>query len=518
MQLTRLSLFILALFALSASLALAAAPETPGCEGSTPQQCLGRALDAMGGRDRLAAIRTVRLDVISHTELTEQSYRQAPFITSYSRDKITVDHADQRLLDQSHAVWPESDLKQADSDSTLIVTRQGGVNRSDSQDWPCSAAQLDSARQSFALAPETVLLTAASASDLRYLSPETVRSTQHTVLAFTWSSIPVRVLINRFTHLPDAVETLQMFRDFWYYWGDVEQRVDFDNWRLVDGVEYPSNQIVERNGIFWSSSQALDIAFNAPLDAKAEKDFVVDDKVARASTQSKGWADATFHADRDTTLEPGIDLFTGSWNTTIVKLPNSVVILDTPISSGFTQGIVAEAQKRYPGAPIAAVLSTSDSWPHVGGIRFDVAQGLPTYILDLNEALLDRMLRAPHAIDPDPLERTPKAAKWKVISARTEIGTGPNRMVLFPIRGASTERQYMVYFPEQRLLYASDTLVLNPDKTLYDPELVHEVAQAVAREHLAVDTVYAMHQAPVSWSDVLTLLHTAGSLTTNPSS
>jgi hypothetical protein len=58
-------------------------------------------------------------------------------------------------------------------------------------------------------------------------------------------------------------------------------------------------------------------------------------------------------------------------------------------------------------------------------------------------------------------------------------------------------------------LYASDTLVVNDDHTLYDPELAHEVEQAVERGHLAVDTVYAMHQAPVAWSDVVGMLRKA---------
>jgi len=132
---------------------------------------------------------------------------------------------------------------------------------------------------------------------------------------------------------------------------------------------------------------------------------------------------------------------------------------------------------------------------------------VPVYILDLNQPLLDRMLAAPHTIDPDAFQPSPKKPDWKIVAAKVAIGTGPNRMELYPIRGASTERQYMVYFPERRLLYASDTLVLNPDKTLYDPELMYEVRQAVEREHLAVDTVYAMHQGPARWSDVVLLLN-----------
>ncbi|HEX4605648.1 MAG TPA: hypothetical protein VH724_16725 [Candidatus Angelobacter sp.] len=76
-----------------------------------------------------------------------------------------------------------------------------------------------------------------------------------------------------------------------------------------------------------------------------------------------------------------------------------------------------------------------------------------------------------------------------------QIGKGENRMELYPLRGGSTERQFMVYFPEHHLLYASDTLSLNDNGTLYDPELMREVVEAVKREGLQVEKVFAMHQA-----------------------
>jgi hypothetical protein len=64
--------------------------ETPGCEGLDARGCLDRAIAAMGGREKLAAIKTEQLDVIGHTELMEQSYRQDPFITSYARELVVV--------------------------------------------------------------------------------------------------------------------------------------------------------------------------------------------------------------------------------------------------------------------------------------------------------------------------------------------------------------------------------------------------------------------------------------------
>ena len=48
----------------------------------------------------------------------EQSYRQAPFITSYERDRITLDLANQRLLAEEKLTWPKSDPNQSDSDTS----------------------------------------------------------------------------------------------------------------------------------------------------------------------------------------------------------------------------------------------------------------------------------------------------------------------------------------------------------------------------------------------------------------
>jgi hypothetical protein len=497
---------LLVLLALDGYSRGAVALETPGCTGRTAAQCVALSQAAMGGSERLSAIHNLRLDVISHTTVVEQSYRQAPFYSSYERDQTTIDLSGQRVRTQSHNVWPESDPREAEFDQTLIATPAGGIYRASEGDTPCGLSDLDAARVVLALGPLRVLATALAASDLHYEAAETVRGSAHTVIGFTWNQQPVRILLNAFNHLPDAVESTLQPRDFWYYWGDVRQRVYWDNLKYVQGISYPSSEITERNGEIWQSAQALDVQFNVPLD---EKDFAADAAVVAKSALSKGW-EREFSAAKDTKLAEGIDLFSGSWNSTIVRQEDGVVILETPISSTFTRGIFAEATKRYAGAQIKAVLSTSDSWPHVGGIRFDVAQRVPLYVLDLNEPLLDRILAAPHRINPDDLQRSPHRPEWHLVSGKTVVGSGANRMELYPLRGPSTERQYMVYFPEHKLLYASDTLVLKENHTLYDPELMQEVRLAVEREHLIVDTVYAMHEAPMSWKDVVTLLDAKG--------
>ena len=245
--------------------------------------------------------------------------------------------------------------------------------------------------------------------------------------------------------------------------------------------------------------------FNVPLD---EKSFDMNAGAVKQSAASPGW-NRPFSVKQATTLAPGIDLFAGSWNATIVKEPDGIIILEAPISGLYTQGVIKEARRHYPGKPINAVLSTSDSWPHTGGVRQAVALGLPGLHPRLEPPLArpdDE--RAPHlgARCAGEIARTRNEVHWKVVANKQELGSGANRMELYPLRGASTERQYMVYFPERRLLYASDTLALNDDGSLYDPELMYEVAQAVKRENLIVDTVFAMHQGPMPWEQVMALI------------
>src|SRR3984885_4239224 len=376
-------------------------PGTPGCAHESPLQCVTAALEAMGGRDRLQQVASVRLQTVAHTLLADQSYRQSPYLTSYERGHVTMDLANQRLLAETKLTWPESDPDQAESDTTLVVGADGGVYHTKFGDSPCSLSDLDAAREALALGPARILLTAAAASDLHFEAPEILRSTSHAIVAFSWRHIPVRVALNPFNHLPDAVETIQVFHDFWYFWGDVRQRIYFDNWKLIEGITFPTNLIEERNGVVWRSTQALNVEFNVQMDEKA---FDMTAGAVKQSAASPGW-NRPFNVKQSTPLAPGIDLFAGSWNATIVKEPDGIIILEAPISGLYTQGVIREARKRYPGRPINAVLSTSDSWPHTGGVRLAVAQRLPVYILDLNQPLLDRMMSAPHTIEPDALQK-----------------------------------------------------------------------------------------------------------------
>jgi hypothetical protein len=505
--LRRLSGPTVACFALSGPLPATAAPAAGDCQPQAPRACLTLALEAMGGRARMEAVKHVELTGMGHTLLMEQSYRQAPFLASYQRFHDWLDFAGDRVRSEQTLTWPQAGgTNPTDITSTLVMTPQAGEYRSGARSLPLPESTRASLEERLQLDPVRLLLTAAGAPDLRYEAPESLHGTMHDVLSFAYRQQPLRILLDPVTHLPDAIERTRSLDDFWYAWGDVRERVYFDNWILVDGISYPSTRIEERNGAVWRSSQALAVRFNGAL---REDSFATSVPRPAASAAGNRWEQA-FSDSGHVALAPGVDLYQGAWNATLISQDDGVVVLEAPISPRYTEGVLAFARKRYPGLPVKGVLSTSDSWPHVGGVREAVAEGLPVYALDLNLPLLRRLVEAPHALHPDLLQRQPRAPIWRKVSSREVIGEGANRVELYPLRGADTGRQYMVYFPALKLLYASDTLALDPKThALYQPELMFEVMRAVAREHLDVQTVFAMHQGPTPWPQVVAAVRAA---------
>jgi hypothetical protein len=477
------------------------------CHESGPKNCITSILDAMGGRKNLESINVLRLEIVSHTQVAEQSYRQEPFLTSDAHTTAILDLKGKRVYRKVEVTWPESDPGAPTISQVVIAGPDGGVRRGAKADQPCSPSDIEATRDALALLPVSVLLDAADATDLHFEAPAMLRSTLHLVLGFTSRGQPKRILINSFNLSLDAIDTTTQFHDFWFYWGDVDRRIYFDNWKFFHGFRFPTNTVEERNHLPWRSNQILNLDVNGQLD---ESLFQMDAGAKQQSLLAKG-LEVPFKLGETKDLAPGVTLLVGPWNATIIKQDDGVLILECPLSSEYVSGVINEVKRRYPGTPIKAVLSTSDSWPHVGGIRQIVAEGIPVYALDLNLPLLDRLVHAPHSQSPDLLAQHPKLPKWQTVGQTINIGQGQNRLQLYPLRGASTERQYMVYFPEHKLLYASDTLSIHDDGSLYDPELMYEVVQAVQREHLGLLTVYAMHQGPTPWSQVESLVQTVAS-------
>jgi glyoxylase-like metal-dependent hydrolase (beta-lactamase superfamily II) len=349
--------------------------------------------------------------------------------------------------------------------------------------------------------PERLLFTALSAPDLALAPRQLLHGIRQQVVTFTWRGRHARLLIDAHDAVPSALEVSA--EDTFGIWGLVRTTTYYSLWTLLPGgVRYPLQTDREWNGVSQSSATITKIAVNRPLDA-APFTIPVDVKRAFAALPAAaGVAALTFDPAKATELAPGVVQYSGSWNVAFVRQPDGVVIIVAPIGSRYSAAVLDEAGRRYPGARVKAVITTSDAWPHLGGVREYVARGVPVYACNLNRPILERLLRADYTAHPDSLAKTPRTPKFTWVTKKAVIGAGDTRVEIYPAHGENGERMLFAYLPAAKLLYSSDDIQRDRPDHLFMPEYLYEVREAVRRYGLAVDRVFGMHIGPTPWSAI----------------
>jgi hypothetical protein len=195
-------------------------------------------------------------------------------------------------------------------------------------------------------------------------------------------------------------------------------------------------------------------------------------------------------------------LIQGYCNSTIIKQEEGLILIETPYSSKYSERVLDVAVELFPGSRLIKVITTSDAWLHCGGIR-SAAAVAGIVALKSNKPIIEKLLSAPFRTNPDTWERLRIVSpKISYISARSHLGNGPNRIEIIPFMTEAGERMMTVYFPHHKLLYASD--LFQPGN--WQKHFTLEVIQAILREGLNVEYIYAMHSPPVKYSDVYNLV------------
>jgi hypothetical protein len=486
---------------LTAAFLFAAAVNTAGAPDDRAHKWVAVAIERMGGEARLRDIHRVRFTATGYHNLLEQSERpEGPWVPSIEQSTQEWD------LDggQWNAV-EDMRIGEFQFSQRQVVDREGVVASVANKSWsPGSRARIDEMRWRFAAAPFRAVLAAADAADLHVEPDRQFQGVAHHVVAWNAPDGLTRLLLNADTGYPTAVEMVRACPNdlYWQVWGDVTTRVLFSYWAIEPGgLRMPRQWDIERNGLLDSVLMLLTLEFNPTFGVDA---FAIPDDTRTAFqgraeiTLDRPSFGSTTRPPKD--LAPGIVQVPSSWDVTFVRQDDGVVIIEAPISAGYSSRVIEEARKRFPGVAVKAVVTTSDSWPHFGGIREYVARGIPIYFLDVNRPILERAMRSPHTLHPDALQQHQRPPVLHAVAARTILGTGKNRLELYPVRGETGERMMAIYMPEHRILYGSDLVQWSRGGP---PEYVSELLDLATRERLTVETVYAMHADPGPWSRVV---------------
>lgn len=462
-----------------------------------------KAAEAMGGEAKLRALKNIKVEGIGHKYWLEQSERpEGPWLVDYQQITELRDLSGKRLRQTAESKnfqvtqWAGPTLLYADG---VAAFARG------TQVFPTTAAFAQVGEEALAFAPEQILLLALDAQDLHADRDMTLQGVPNHVAVFKWKDATVKLYLNANTTLPTTVELTRAYPYdfFWGVWGDVKTQTFFSLWNLEPtGIRYPRQIDTVRNGMPYTTFTAINVAFN---ESVADDQFAIPDNVKTAfATRKQMIKDLPLGRPNKPAQEVAKDIWQiqGAWNVALIKQSDGIVVLEAPIGSGYSEKVLAEVEKRFPGTPVKAVITTSDAWPHLGGVREYVARGIQVYGLNLNQPILERLIASPYTQIPDALAKKPMRAKVKYVSAKTTLGTGANRLEIYPIRSESGERMLMVYFPEHHLLYGSDLIQPGQTGGFFMPQYLTELNDATKREGLNVNAVFAMHAPLTEWAKV----------------
>lgn len=461
---------------------------------------------AMGGAEKLATLKTLRLEWIASFNLREQSERpEGPYLLRLMQatEERDVQKGRFRITLQSRSY-----LEPRWTDAILIGNPNALAAIGGEQQVPANPHVWLDFREPTLFAPERLATTAREGKDLKAEPEITYAGMPHVPVTFvTAGGLPARILFSKDTMLPSAVEwtSTRPSDPQWYAWGDIKSVVRYSVWAQdIGGIRYPRQWDVERGGQPYSSVSVTSLAFNPVLD---EASLTVDPTVERIFAANA--AMSLDNVELGVPNNPAMPLdqrtifIPGRLSVTLIRQDDGVVVLDAPISNAYSRKVMEEAGWRFRGQPVKAVVATTDGWLPNGGLREYVASSIPVYLPAINRPFLESLLASPHVLRPDSLASRPKPAVMQLVSQRTALGSGPGRIELIPMKTSAGERAMLVYLPEIKHLYTSTMVTQLPDKSFVMPSYLGEVISVVQREKLDVTAVFGAMLRPTPYSEMV---------------
>ena len=173
--------------------------------------------------------------------------------------------------------------------------------------------------------------------------------------------------------------------------GDMLVETQYSAYKDFGGIQFPSYIVQKQDGF-----PSLDLTV-ASVTANPAADITVPDNVRNAprvmpvTVNSQKLADGVFW------------LTGGTHHSLAIEMKDHIVLVDTPNGEARALAVIAKAKEVIPGKPIRYVIAMHHHWDHLGGIRTAIDEGATIVTHEKNKALLERVAKAPHTIEPDRL-------------------------------------------------------------------------------------------------------------------
>jgi len=459
------------------------------CTRATPeQQVINDAAAALGGRDRILAVKSLVIEGDGANgnlgqDLTPERAVQTFTLTNYKREidvagsRTRVEQTRTPTFPYFQGQQPQRQILGVAGDVGYNVAPDGSATR------VANAIAKDRRVEIFhhpltivraALAPDATLANARTANGQKVVDV-TTNGTTFTLAIDATTNLPTRVV--------SMADNLNL--------GDVAVETAFSDYQDVNGLKLPSRLTTTTDRVMTADIHATRQTIDGPTSDLAAP------QAAATAAPVTGPAPANVTVQE---VAKGIWWLAGqSHHSVVVEFGDHLTLIEAPQNDTRALAVIAKARELRPNKPLTTVIVTHHHFDHSGGVRAAVSEGLGVIAHKSSAAFFQNAMTRPHTIVPDALAKNQKPLKLDSVDEELELKDAAQTVELYHIAGSPhADTLLMAYFPRERILVEADVFTPAAAVAPYAANLMENIT----KRKLKVDKIVPIHGTIAPFADL----------------
>ncbi len=478
--------------------AVLAAASLISCAKPTPeQQIVNDAADALGGRERIQAVKTLVLEGEGTNgnlgqDMTPDATGQTFTVAGYKRamdvgsGRIRVEQTRTPNFTYFQGQQPQKQIFGLDGSVAYTVGANGNATRA-------TEAVARDRRAEFHHHPITILR--AALDPAAKLSNPRTSGNESVVEIATADGLKYTLAIDAATKQPTRVVSMTDNTNL----GDVAIETSFADYQDIGGLKLPA-RLTTKTEKYTTADLRL---------SKQTVDGDAGDLAAPAAASSAAPAAPPAPSVTVQEVAPGIWWLAGqSHHSVLVEFADHMTLTEAPQNDARTLAVIAKARELRPMKPLTHLINSHHHFDHSGGVRAAISEGLTIVTQKASAAFYQEAATRSHSLVPDALARNQKPAKIETVDEELELKDATRTVNLYRIAGSPhADTLLMAYFPRERILVEADVYTPGGAIIPYAPNLMENIT----KRKLRIDRIVPLHGNIAPYGELTKALQAAKS-------
>jgi len=293
------------------------------------------------------------------------------------------------------------------------------------------------------------------AAALRHATVEakTVGGKKYNVVTFVGDN---KAKVNGYINDRHLVERVETWIDNPFL-GDMPFEAIYSDYKDAGGAQFPMHIVQKQGGYPIFDLNVTDVKANAAVNIQPPQ--------GRGAAPAAAAANPAAQSEK---LGDGVYLITGGYAVIAVDFKDYIALVECGQNEPRALAVIAEAKRLIPGKPIKYLINTHSHIDHSSGLRGFVAEGSTILTYQGNKAYLEKVLSAPHTLNPDKAQQNGKKPIVEAVGEKKVLTDGTHVVELHHLQNfGHHDGMLIVYFPKEKVLLEADGY--NPQPTSATP-------------------------------------------------